>query len=141
MVVGTHGHGEAESIRAALDAGVGFVGLVASPKRGKEVLASIELTDEERARVHTPVGLDIGARTPEEIALSILAELVRAVRLDGLTAPAGEPADVPQQVDRPGLRHDRGGRPGHAAATATPTGDHWFCATGCRDAYAAAHPA
>jgi xanthine dehydrogenase accessory factor len=91
VVIGTHGHGEGESIRAALDAGVGFVGLIASPKRGTEVLASIELTDAERTRVRTPVGLDIGARTPEEIALSILAELVQAVRREGLTAAAGRP--------------------------------------------------
>ena len=140
VVVGTHGHGEAETIRAALDAGVGFVGLVASPKRGREVLASIELTDDERARVRTPVGLDIGARTPEEIALSILAELVQAVRREGLRAAAGEPADVPQQVIDPvcGMTVVVGPDTPHYRDA---DGDHWFCATGCRDTYAAAHPA
>jgi xanthine dehydrogenase accessory factor len=139
VVVGTHGHGEAESIRAALDAGVGFVGLVASPKRGREVLASIELTDDERARVRTPVGLDIGARTPEEIALSILAELVQAVRREGLRAPAGEPTDVPQQVIDPvcGMTVVVGPDTPHYRDA---DGDHWFCAPGCRDTYAAAHP-
>ena len=139
VVVGTHGHGEAETIRAALDAGVGFVGLVASPKRGTEVLASLELTDDERARVRTPVGLDIGARTPEEIALSILAELVLAVRREGLTAPAGEAADVPQQVIDPicGMTVVVGPDTPHYRDA---EGDHWFCATGCRDAYAVAHP-
>jgi xanthine dehydrogenase accessory factor len=140
VVIGTHGHGEGESIRAALDAGVGFVGLIASPKRGTEVLASIELTDEERARVRTPVGLDIGARTPEEIALSILAELVQAVRREGLTAAVGEPVDVPQQVIDPvcGMTVVVGpDTPHHRDGD----GDHWFCATGCRDTYAAAHPA
>jgi xanthine dehydrogenase accessory factor len=140
VVIGTHGHGESESIRAALDAGVGFVGLIASPKRGTEVLASIELTAEERARVRTPVGLDIGARTPEEIALSILAELVQAVRREGLTAAAGDPVDVPQQVVDPvcGMTVVVGpDTPHHRDAD----GDHWFCAAGCRDTYAAAHPA
>jgi len=139
VVVGTHGHGEAESIRAALDAGVGFVGLVASPKRGREVLASIELTDDERARVRTPVGLDIGARTPEEIALSILAELVQAVRREGLRAPAGEPTDAPQQVIDPvcGMTVVVGPDTPHYRDA---DGDHWFCATSCRDTYAAAHP-
>jgi xanthine dehydrogenase accessory factor len=139
VVVGTHGHGEAETIRAALDAGVGFVGLVASPKRGREVLASIELTDDERARVRTPVGLDIGARTPEEIALSILAQLVQAVRREGLRAAAGEPTDVPQQVIDPvcGMTVVVGPDTPHYRDA---DGDHWFCATGCRDTYAAAHP-
>ena len=139
VVVGTHGHGEAETIRAALDAGVGFVGLVASPKRGREVLASIELTEDERARVRTPVGLDNGARTPEEIALSILAELVQAVRREGLRAAAGELTDVPQQVIDPvcGMTVVVGADTPHYRDA---DGDHWFCATGCRDTYAAAHP-
>lgn len=140
VVVATHGHGEAESIRAALDAGVGFVGLVASPKRGKEVLASIELTDAERDRIRTPVGLDIGARTAEEIALSILAELVRAVRVEGLKAAAAEPTEVPVQVVDPvcGMTVVVGQHTPHLRDV---DGDHWFCASGCRDTYAAAHPA
>ena len=83
------GHGEGEAIRAALDAGVGFIGLVASTRRGAAVLDELDLDDDERARVHTPVGLDIGARTPEEIALSIMAEVVRAIRVDGLVAATG----------------------------------------------------
>jgi xanthine dehydrogenase accessory factor len=77
FVVASHGRGEEEAALAgALRAGVPYVGLVASPKRGRAVLESLDLTDEERARVHTPAGLDIGARTPAEIALSIYAELV-----------------------------------------------------------------
>ena len=80
MVVATHGGPEAETIRAALDAGVGYVGLVASKVRGGAILNELGLTDAERRRVHTPVGLPIGAKTPAEIAVSILAEVVRAIR-------------------------------------------------------------
>jgi len=76
VVVASHGRGEAEVLRAALTAGVGYVGLVASRRRGEGVLNSLDLTGEERARIRTPAGLDIGARTPEEVALSILAEIV-----------------------------------------------------------------
>ena len=57
VVIASHGGPEAETIRAALDAGVGYIGLVASRVRGASVLAGLELTDDERARVHTPVGL------------------------------------------------------------------------------------
>jgi xanthine dehydrogenase accessory factor len=76
LVVASHGHGEEPLLEKALRAGVPYVGLVASRRRGAAVLASLDVTDEQRARVHTPAGLDIGARTPPEIALSIYAELV-----------------------------------------------------------------
>ncbi len=84
VVIATHGGPEAENIRAALDAGVGYVGLVASKTRGGAILAQLELTDAERQRVHTPVGLPIGAKTPPEIAVSILAEVIRGIRVNGL---------------------------------------------------------
>ena len=87
VVIATHGGPEAEVIRAALDAGVGYVGLVASRVRGGAILDGLDLTDAERRRVHTPVGLSIGAKTPSEIAVSILAEVIRAVRVEGVTAP------------------------------------------------------
>src|SRR6516165_9822021 len=67
VVIASHGGPEPEIIRAALDAGVGYVGLVASKVRGASILNGLELSDAERARVHTPVGLPIGAKTPSEI--------------------------------------------------------------------------
>jgi xanthine dehydrogenase accessory factor len=88
LVVASHGHDEEPLLEKALRAGVPYVGLVASRKRGTAVLASLDVTDEQRARVHTPAGLDIGARTPAEIALSIYAELVA-----GHVGIAFEPAE------------------------------------------------
>lgn len=76
LVVASHGRDEEPLLRNALHAGVPYIGLVASRRRGHAVLAALDVTDEQRARVHTPAGLDIGARTPPEIALSIYAELV-----------------------------------------------------------------
>ncbi|HEV2778782.1 MAG TPA: XdhC family protein [Actinophytocola sp.] len=83
VVVATHGRGEEPTLTAAVRAGVPYVGLIASRKRGAAVLAALDLTDEERARVHTPAGLDIGARTAPEIAVSVYAELIAERRSDG----------------------------------------------------------
>jgi xanthine dehydrogenase accessory factor len=87
VIISSLGRGEHQPIRAALDAGVGFIGLVASQRRGRAVLSELRLTDAERSRIRTPVGLWIGAKTAEEIALSIMAEVVKAIRTEGLTAP------------------------------------------------------
>ena len=85
VVVASHGRDEEQALAAALEAGVPYVGLVASRKRGPTVIEALEA--EDRERVHTPAGLDLGARTPEEIALSILAEIV-ATRRRHTTPPA-----------------------------------------------------
>jgi xanthine dehydrogenase accessory factor len=84
VVIASLGGPEAETIRAALDAGVGYIGLVASRVRGASILDGLNLSEAERARVHTPVGLTIGARTAAEIAVSIVAEIIKAIRVDGL---------------------------------------------------------
>ncbi|HSN06695.1 MAG TPA: XdhC family protein [Candidatus Angelobacter sp.] len=76
VLVATHGKHEEETLTAAVRAGVPYVGLIASPKRGAAVVGSLELSDEERARIHYPAGLDIGARTPAEIALSVFAQVI-----------------------------------------------------------------
>lgn len=82
-VVVTRGHkGDAEALRAVLGRGLRYVGLLGSrPKMVHVFQALLEqgLRPEELEYVHTPVGLDIGAQTPEEIAVSILAEMI-AVR-------------------------------------------------------------
>lgn len=77
VVLADHGGpGEQAALLAALQAQVPYVGLIASRQRGADVLAGLDLAPEVTGRVHTPAGLDIGARTPEEVALAILAEIV-----------------------------------------------------------------
>ena len=80
LIVASHGHDEDRALAAALNAGVPYVALVASRKRGEAVVADLDVSDADQRRVHTPAGLDIGARTPQEIALSILAEIVASRR-------------------------------------------------------------
>ncbi|CCK58392.1 XdhC family protein [Mycobacterium canetti] len=89
VVIASHGGPEADIIRTALDYGVGYIGLVASTVRGASILGSLDLSDAERARVHTPAGLAIGAKTPAEIAVSIAAELIATLRGGG---PSGRKA-------------------------------------------------
>ncbi|MEU7714483.1 XdhC family protein [Micromonospora chalcea] len=137
VVVAGLGKGEQDAIRAALDAGVGHIALVASRKRGAAVLDELNLTDAERAQVRTPAGLEIGARSPQEIALSIMAEVVRALRVDGLSSSPAAPVALPEQSVDPvcGMTVLIGPDTPHVQIDAT---DHWFCCPGCLDRYVAA---
>ena len=88
LVVAAHGRDELRALRRALEAGVPYVGLVASRVRGAAVVAELRaegMAEEHLAALETPAGIDIGARTPEEIALSIFARIVavRRRRADG----------------------------------------------------------
>ncbi len=134
-VVASHGRDEDTSIRAALDAGVGYVGLVASPKRGEAVLEAMELACCQRGRVRSPAGVDIGARTAEEIALSILVEIVTEARSGSISMVEAAVTSRPSQVIDPvcGMTVVVGTDTPHLAVGGD---DFWFCNPGCRDRYA-----
>jgi xanthine dehydrogenase accessory factor len=92
VVVATMGHGDEDLLAAALRAGAGYVGLVASSRRAASVLAGLRdqgLEEEEVLRVRAPAGLDLGPSTQDEIAVAILAELVawRHTRPGDLAVP------------------------------------------------------
>ena len=74
---------DSAAIAAALEAEVAYLGAMGSrarqDRRRKWLLAN-GVAEERLAEVHGPAGLDIGANTPAEIALSILAELVATLR-------------------------------------------------------------
>jgi xanthine dehydrogenase accessory factor len=138
-VVSSHGGDEPAAIRAALDAGVGFVGLVCSHTRGQLLLDELDLQDHELRRVHTHVGIDIGARTAPEIALSIMAAIVRGIRLEGLTAaPTTRAPSRPQEAVDPvcGMIVTVAADTPHLLLDGV---DHWFCNPGCRDRFLADH--
>lgn len=79
VVVASLGADDEDALRAALATPAGYVGLVASQRRGASTLATLRaggIDDEALARVRCPAGLDLGPSTQEEIAVAILAELV-----------------------------------------------------------------
>lgn len=79
VVIATQHKGDHESLRHLLRTGVCHVALIASRKRSRLVLDFLRqegFGDRDLARVHAPAGLDFGARTPEEIALSVMSEIV-----------------------------------------------------------------
>lgn len=137
VVVSSHDGDEARDVRAALDAGVGFIALVCSRTRGQALLERLDLSENELRRVFPHAGVDIGARTAGEIALSVVAQVVRAIRVDGLVASAAP--------DRPVVRTATDPVCGMSVTVAASTPhlvrdglDVWFCNPGCRDAFAAA---
>jgi xanthine dehydrogenase accessory factor len=105
VVVASLGTDDEAALRAALATPAGYVGLVASQRRGAATLAALReqgVGDEALARIRCPAGLDLGPSTQEEIAVAILAELVAwrherpAARAD--TGP-GHARPVPRDID------------------------------------------
>jgi xanthine dehydrogenase accessory factor len=79
VIVATQHKGDHQSMARVLASDVQYIGLIASHKRARLVLDYLREKGFDRtalARVRTPAGLDLGAATPEEIALSIIAEVV-----------------------------------------------------------------
>lgn len=91
----TRGHRHDEvGLRRIVGRGAAYVGMIGSRRRVSAVLQHLIDEGMDRAAVesvHTPIGLDIGAETPEEIAVSIMAEIIRE-RRGGSGAPMGRTA-------------------------------------------------
>jgi len=83
IVVASHGNYDEDMLVAALQSQAPYVALIASKTRATAILQYLHeasLTHEQMARLKYPAGLDFGAVTPEEIALSILAEIIQRLR-------------------------------------------------------------
>ena len=158
VIVASHGHDEERVLTEALRSEVPYVALVASEVRGLAVRDSIDLPEQERARLHTPAGLEIGAETPEEIALAILAEIValrpkdeagraprpRAAGIEA--APAESPVPVPAEPAPVALSTETAVDPvcgmevavSQASIQLERDGElNYFCSEGCRDTFSA----
>jgi xanthine dehydrogenase accessory factor len=80
IVIVTRGHHlDKDALRAALETNAAYVGMIGSPNKVKHIFKDLlkeGISAERLAQVHAPIGLDLGAETPDEIALSIAAEMV-----------------------------------------------------------------
>ena len=137
VVVATQGHGDEESLERAVAARPAYVGLVGSAKRGAAVLGYLAergMPKDKLDRVKVPAGLDLGRTAHTEIAVSILAELVR-LRASGQIAASGSsaPARVAGTVDPVcgmTVAATDANRPfTHEGVT------YYFCCAGCRDQF------
>jgi xanthine dehydrogenase accessory factor len=150
LVVAAHGRDELHTLRRGLEAGVPYVGLVASPKRGAGVLADLRadgVLGADLELIDVPAGIDICARTPAEIALSILASIV-AVRRGERTVPR-ERASVSVSAsasssDAPPIMVDPICGMTVAAVPGTPSVEVdgetvYFCCEGCKTKFESQH--
>jgi xanthine dehydrogenase accessory factor len=113
IVVVTRGHRtDQEVLRAALERPTAYVGMIGSPSKVRNIFARLlgaGVPAADLARVHAPIGLDLGAETPDEIALSIAAELLMVRRggtggslrdqlhlLDSVSTSTGDAAEQTQ---------------------------------------------
>jgi xanthine dehydrogenase accessory factor len=80
IVIVTRGHNlDKEALRTALETNAGYIGMIGSPSKVKRIFRELQEEGFPSARlkqVHAPIGLDLGAETPDEIALSIAAEIM-----------------------------------------------------------------
>jgi xanthine dehydrogenase accessory factor len=148
LVVASHGRDELHILRRGLETGTPYVALVASRKRGAGVLADLRadgVPEEHLERIDVPAGIDIGAQTPAEVALSILASITAVHR--GKHTAAFDPARAPLVPDpprapAPALAVDPICGMTVAAVATTPSLEHdgetiYFCCEGCRATFEA----
>ena len=138
IVVATQGHYDEDALERALATPAGYVGLVASRNRANAVTGYLRdrgVSEEALARVHAPAGLDLGRVSHEEIAVAIMAELVRdrAAGVGHERAPSPSPRHEAVDpvcgmvVDVAAARH----RSTHDGRT------YYFCSAGCRERFEA----
>lgn len=79
VVIASRGQFDEEAVEQALCTGAAYIALLANKKRAQQILRSLELKSiprEKLAKLRAPAGIDIGAENPQEIALSIMAEII-----------------------------------------------------------------
>jgi len=150
VVVASQGHYDEPALEVVLRHGAEYVGLLASRKRGGTIKAFLDGSGVPGAdRVRFPAGLDLGARTAPEVALSILAEIVKlrpSQSLESETDAAREPAGTAHAAAAPAAVAETAIDPvcnmTVTIATAKHTAEvdgvaYYFCCGGCRTKFLA----
>jgi xanthine dehydrogenase accessory factor len=141
VVIASQGHGDEEAVALAVSAAPLFVGLVASRKRGETLLAYLAergVPQHLLDRVRTPVGLDLGRTSHQEIAVSVLAELVQRRAAGEFSArPVTSTAErlVVEAVD-PVCGMTVTADDAHHPVDNDGT-TYWFCCARCSESFAA----
>ena len=138
IVVSTQGDGDEEGVEAALRTGAAYVAFVASKTKAAKIvdyLRERDIAAERLAQLRAPAGLDIHADSPEEIAVSILAEIVHLRK-----PPAAKPASkgilpvLKQEARDPicGMMVDAGAARYKSEFRGDP---YYFCCAGCKQTF------
>ena len=128
IVVATRGDHDEVAVAAALATPARYVGLVSSRTRGRviEDMLADTVSPEDLRRLHYPAGLDLGARSDEEIALTILSEIL-STRVAGAQPAVAAPREAIDLICGMTVAITAG------AINATHDGTtYYFCAEGCR---------
>jgi len=140
VAVMSHGSFDEEALERALESDASYVSLVASRRRADAVIDVLRrrgIPDERLRRLKAPAGLDIGAVTPQEIAVSILAEIVQVSRnhMAGVTAAEHDP----EQATGAAVTDPVCGMPVLAVSarysSETPQGRVYFCSGHCKETF------
>ena len=139
VVAATMGHYDEEALEAALSGQASYVGMVASPRRGGAVIDYLRgkgVPSEALDRVKYPAGLDIGAETPEEIALSILTEIVQQMRAAGQGVTLEPAVQSEAEVESIDPICNMTVRVADARYHSSYNGtEYYFCCLGCKEQF------
>ena len=134
VVVSTQGEGDEEALAAALRTNAPYVSFVASRAKSRKVFEYLRdqgITSDQLSRVHSPAGLNIGAVAQEEIALSILAEVVQIRRAK---QPPRMTTTLQREFKDPvcGMTVDANGAKHHLEWRGVT---YYFCCSGCKEQF------
>jgi len=138
VLVATMDERDLDAIEAAVALEPAYLGVIASRRRFaqlRDALAARGVGRDALEAISAPAGLDIGARTPEEIALSVMAQIVQRRRAAAQPAASPETIAPREAIDPVCGMTVGGGRPPHAAELSGKS--YYFCCAGCRSSFLA----